>query len=238
MNRRTHLARGGALVCAAAGWRLLAARARRYRDLAGSESGTPRSLRSRPARSSGIDRMAADELLNQKLRALADEAFAAYVPAPLNKASASFPRRWQVATGLAASVAVAVIAWQISPQVMREQVQTIAYETAAHERRTVALDDGSKVELDVDTQIAVRLGTERRQIELLSGRALFEVAHDASRPFSVTAAGSRTTALGTKFQVQRDGAWVVVTLTRGLCGCRSRCSRLVGRSLARATASR
>jgi len=54
-----------------------------------------------------------------------------------------------------------------------------------------------------------------RDISLGSGRALFEVAHDASRPFVVSAGPSHTTALGTHFQVQRESDHVVVTLTEG-----------------------
>jgi transmembrane sensor len=55
----------------------------------------------------------------------------------------------------------------------------------------------------------------RRQITLESGRAMFDVAHDRNRPFSVAAATSRTTALGTRFQVQLQDESVVVTLAQG-----------------------
>lgn len=165
--------------------------------------------------SSSVSAMAADE----RLRALANEAFAAYqapaiVAAPAN---VSRPvRNWGIAAGLAASLAIVMLAlWQISPRVATEPAQTLAYETTAHERKTVSLADGSTVQLDVGTRMAVLMRADRRQIELLSGRALFEVAHDTSRPFSVTAAGTRTTALGTKFQVQRGDDAVVVTLTEG-----------------------
>jgi len=55
----------------------------------------------------------------------------------------------------------------------------------------------------------------RRQITLETGRAMFDVAHDRNRPFSVAAATSRTTALGTQFQVELDPTHVVVTLAEG-----------------------
>ena len=168
---------------------------------------------------SGVDALAADERLNQKLRALADEAFAAYAATPAGDVpagAARSPRRWHMAAGLAASIAIVVFAaWQISPRIVPEPNPTLTHETTGNQRRITTLADGSTVQLDVNTRIAVRMSSERRQIELLSGRALFEVAHDSSRPFSVTAAGSRTTALGTKFQVQLDEANVVVTLTEG-----------------------
>jgi transmembrane sensor len=92
----------------------------------------------------------------------------------------------------------------------------------------VNLDDGSSVQLDVGTRIEVRMSGDSRGIQLLSGRALFEVARDSSRPFSVTAAGSRTTALGTKFQVERTDTNVIVTLTEGSVAVDQYQNHLVG----------
>ena len=91
----------------------------------------------------------------------------------------------------------------------------VAYETAQAEQRTVSLPDGSSIHLDVGTRLTVAIDAQRRRVELLAGRAMFEVAHDASRPFSVSAAGSRTTALGTRFQVERERDEVVVMLAEG-----------------------
>src|SRR3546814_4931113 len=47
---------------------------------------------------------------------------------------------------------------------------------------------------------------------------MFRVAHDASRPFIVDAGASRITALGTQFQVQREGEAVSVMLLEGSVG--------------------
>jgi len=157
--------------------------------------------------SANVSALAQDERLGHKLRALTDEAYAARAVQP--------PRTWRVGVGLAASLLVAVFLWQGSSSTVTSSPQSVAYESTGHERRAVKLDDGSTVELDVDSHIAIRMSDERREIELISGRALFEVAHDSSRPFSVTAAGSRTTALGTKFQVWLDDANVEVTLAEG-----------------------
>jgi transmembrane sensor len=168
--------------------------------------------------STGVGALALDDRLGQKLRALADAAYATPAmqpPQQLHERPARSPRRWRVGAGLAASLVVAVLAWKGSPPTVTDSPQSVAYESTGAERRAVKLDDGSTVELDVDSRIAIRMSTERRQIELLSGRAVFDVAHDADRPFSVTAAGSRTTALGTKFQVWRDDANVEVTLAEG-----------------------
>jgi transmembrane sensor len=157
----------------------------------------------------GVDTMVQDERFGPTLRALANDGATRAVPA------ARAPKLWRIAAGLAAISAFAVLAMQYSSSRLADAPQWVTYESTDAGRRTVRLDDGSVLELDVNTRVAIRMTAERRQIELISGRAMFDVAHDAGRPFSVTAAGSRTTALGTKFQVMRDDTNVEVTLAVG-----------------------
>lgn len=89
------------------------------------------------------------------------------------------------------------------------------YSTDIGGRRTVQLEDGSQVQLDTDTRLKVRFSDARRQVVLERGRALFSVAHDTARPFSVAAGATEVTALGTVFDVRRDLAGVRVTLVEG-----------------------
>lgn len=153
-----------------------------------------------------------DRLMNSdaRLQALADRALA-------TTASHSRPRttaRWAVPASLAASLALAAVAVHFSVGLLHPAASAMLYDTA-DARRTLTLDDGSVVQMDVDTRLEVRMTADRRQVELLAGRAMFEVAHDKTRPFSVTAAGARTTALGTRFQVQSEQGQVLVTLAEG-----------------------
>lgn len=90
------------------------------------------------------------------------------------------------------------------------------YATGVGEQRTVPLADGSTLVLDTDSRVAVRLTGKRRDIRLTRGQALFDVAHDQARPFVVTAGETSVTALGTRFDVRRDGDGATVTLVRGL----------------------
>src|SRR3546814_9568061 len=83
---------------------------------------------------------------------------------------------------------------------------------------SVQLPDGSSVRLDLETAIDARFGIGRRDIEFRQGRAMFDVAHDASRPFVVDAGVGTVTALGTRFQVQRNEDRVSVTLLEGAVG--------------------
>lgn len=82
-------------------------------------------------------------------------------------------------------------------------------------RRAVTLDDGTRVYLDVASIIEVRFDATRREVTLVQGRALFDAAHDSTRPFVVTVGTDRVTALGTVFQVDREPSEVIVTLSQG-----------------------
>lgn len=90
-----------------------------------------------------------------------------------------------------------------------------AYATAIGEQRVLVLEDGSRVTMNTGTQIAIAYRPDRRIVRLLRGQALFDVAHDASRPFSVVAADRRVTALGTMFEVRLERGRLQVTLVRG-----------------------
>jgi len=152
-----------------------------------------------------------DSLMREdpRLRALAQQARAS-TATPVRRTA-----RWTIPAALAASVAVAMFCLRFLPEALDQGTATVAYESSLERPRTVTLHDGSTVQLDVATRILVQMSPDRRRISLLSGRAMFDVAHDRSRPFSVSAADSRTTALGTRFQVQLDTDHVVVTLAQG-----------------------
>lgn len=71
--------------------------------------------------------------------------------------------------------------------------------------RQITLEDGSRLELNSRTAVALRFSGAERRIALLEGEAWFDVAPDAERPFVVEAAGGTVTALGTAFDVSLDG---------------------------------
>jgi transmembrane sensor len=89
------------------------------------------------------------------------------------------------------------------------------YANAGPQRREVQLADGSRLWLDVGATVDVLLEDDARRLKLLAGRAYFQVAHDAARPFTVDAAGTRTTALGTEFEVDILETGIRVTLAQG-----------------------
>ncbi len=78
-------------------------------------------------------------------------------------------------------------------------------------QRTLA--DGSALELDAGSDVDVQMTADARLVTLKRGRLFVTVAPDPARPFSVIAAGGRTTALGTAFMVARRNDRVTVAVT-------------------------
>jgi len=75
------------------------------------------------------------------------------------------------------------------------------FRTALGEQRSVLLADGSRATLNTASTIEVILQKGRREVRLVQGEALFEVAHDATRPFVVRAGNALLKDVGTQFNV-------------------------------------
>lgn len=120
--------------------------------------------------------------------------------------------RRAVAAGVVAAIAAPVggLWW------MRHRAgQGALFQTALGEQRTLTLSDGSRVTMDALTVMRVRYTAEARSIDLVAGRAYFEVAHDASRPLRVHAGPRTVTAVGTAFSVRREPRETTVVLAEG-----------------------
>jgi transmembrane sensor len=119
--------------------------------------------------------------------------------------------RWllPLAAGLATAV-VGAAAW-------REAMPTaIEHVTGAGERRTVALADGTKINLNSNSKIVVRYNHFSRKVALTGDEAAFDVAHDGVRPFTVSVDNATVRVVGTEFNVRRDEGDFAVTVRRGI----------------------
>lgn len=112
-----------------------------------------------------------------------------------------FWRPWALAGGLALMAVAGVGVWRVSQE---GSSSSVSYATALGEQRTERLDDGSQLTLNTQTVLEVRYSRDRRDIVLQRGEAMFDVAHDAQRPFVVQAGMGTVTALGTRFQVRSE----------------------------------
>ena len=116
--------------------------------------------------------------------------------------------RWAAALAVSVMAAASLSWWFMLAR--PEQFQT-----NVGEQHSVVLADGSRVTLNTASKIEVRLRAGHRDINLLQGEALFEVAHDARRPFDVRAGNVVVRAVGTRFDIDRRATHTAVTVVEG-----------------------
>jgi len=130
-------------------------------------------------------------------------------PSRLPRRRIALTRRW---AAVAASLAVigGVALWWSGNRAAAEH-----YATRHGEQRTWRLADQSTLRLNTDTTVTVRYSRSERLVEIERGEALFEVAHQAARPFRVVAGTTNVAALGTSFDVYRQADSTLVTVVEG-----------------------
>jgi transmembrane sensor len=116
--------------------------------------------------------------------------------------------RWAAALVVSVMVAASLSWWFVL-------ARTEQFQTKVGEQHSVVLADGSRVTLNTASKIEVRLRADRRDVKLLQGQALFEVTHDARRPFDVYAGNVVVRAVGTRFDIDRRATRTAVTVVDG-----------------------
>ena len=99
------------------------------------------------------------------------------------------------------------------------------YVTGVGERRTVALEDGSRIEMNAASRMTVRFERHARRVHLGDAQAFFDVAKDSSRPFLVSAGDTQVRVVGTQFDVRHRDGLVAVNVRRGLVEVRPNLAR-------------
>ena len=94
-------------------------------------------------------------------------------------------------------------------------LSTDLYRTAKGESTSIQLSDGSRIDLNTDTELSVHYSWTNRSVKLERGEALFSIVHNAEKPFEVIAAGGRIVDLGTRFNIYRQAEQVSVTVLEG-----------------------
>ena len=119
-------------------------------------------------------------------------------------------RIWGFGLAVAASLSLVVVLFPL----LQLQMQA-DYVSAVGEIRSIELADGSRVQLDSDSAIAIDYARDRRIVEILAGQAFFSVQNDRQRPFSVKADGVDVTVTGTEFEVRLASTDVSVGVAEG-----------------------
>jgi len=112
---------------------------------------------------------------------------------------------------LAASLLLAVAATPL----WRIWLDNGVYRTAKGEQAHIELSDGSRIDLNTDSELQVAYTWTQRKVTLARGEALFSVDHDPEKTFQVAAAKGLIRDIGTRFNVYRQGDRVSVTVLEG-----------------------
>lgn len=122
----------------------------------------------------------------------------------------------QVAGMKIIKTAAGKVIYQVDQHESSEAINTIT--TPRGGEHEIVLADGSKVWLNASSSLRfpVAFNKNNRTVEL-NGEAYFEIAKDASKPFSVNANGTTIAVLGTSFNINayNDNPTVTATLLDG-----------------------
>ncbi|WP_047539384.1 FecR family protein [Methylotenera versatilis] len=100
-------------------------------------------------------------------------------------------------------------AWQSQP------IMNLASNTPVGRINQQALEDGSKLTLNANTDVEVIYYRNKRLVKLKRGEAIFDVVKDVNRPFIVESQFARVTVLGTRFVVNQIDGRVIVSVDHG-----------------------
>jgi len=90
-----------------------------------------------------------------------------------------------------------------------------SFVTSVGEQRSFTLTDGSIIYLNTASELQAKLTARGRDVTLLRGEAMFQVAKDSHRPFRVHVGPTVLQVIGTQFDVYRRPADTLVTVVEG-----------------------
>lgn len=133
--------------------------------------------------------------------------------APASQPAASgWPARawatWGAVAGVAAAAAVAALTFA--------PVTPTAYATGRGEIRHIVLADGTQIDMNSGSRIAVSFDGRARRVKIDDAEATFDVAHDTKRPFLISVGDQQIRVVGTQFNVRRRDSGLTLTVSRGV----------------------
>lgn len=189
------------------------------------ESG-PMSQQDRAALGEWISRSPSHRIaLRQCARAWADSDRLAGLALYFDKARRdhrNFVRPWRRGVGLRVTAACLAMAAVFALLLFSDRVNrpfgenaSVLIATGRGETDSAKLPDGSLVSVNSFSRVEVSIREHAREVLLEEGEAMFQVAADAERPFTVYAGDRAVQAIGTVFSVRYDGKSTVVAVLEG-----------------------
>lgn len=164
-----------------------------------------------PAHAQAFDTVALDLTLLAE-RADLFPALTSAAERPVTRAPAR--RIWAWVGGATAVAAAASVTMMVSPLGSGEASAAYTVETKPGQRQDIALNDGTRIELNGASRLALDRNNPR-VATLEAGEATFHVRHDPRDPFTLRSGGLTVQDLGTVFNVERDGARLDVQVAEG-----------------------
>lgn len=131
----------------------------------------------------------------------------------------AFDKSSAVGTAVLLGIVLAIPAWRyIDSWWSGVPIHRIA---GRGEPTKLTLKDGTRVLLDADSELVVKIGVGARRVALARGEAFFDVVHETSWPFQVEVGRGLVTALGTQFDVERLSDSSRVTVFEGRVGLKT-----------------
>ena len=129
---------------------------------------------------------------------------------PVRTAARPSRRAWTLGAGgaLAAGLLAAVVV------AGRPEVLTLT--TAPGETRAFTLSDGTRINLNAASTLRVEMGRSARRVVMADAEGVFDVAHDARRPFLIEAGDSEVRVVGTLFNLRQRGDRLALSVQRGV----------------------
>ncbi|MGI4732633.1 MAG: FecR family protein [Janthinobacterium lividum] len=170
-------------------------------------------LEASPANAAAYDVVASDDAVLAQALASVPVAVATPAPRSLMAHAPNAPRRrWARIAG--AGAIAATLAIVLLPLAGRGGARPYAIETRPGELRTLALADGTEVQLGGGSRL--RLDHADPRVAVLDrGEALMRVRHDAAHPFTLRSGGVVIRDMGTVFDVTRAGTRLTVAVAEG-----------------------
>jgi len=126
-------------------------------------------------------------------------------------------RRWLIVAAAASVLGAVGLGTWLGRERIQETWGGVEYVSNRGELKEVKLADGSAITMNTQSEVRVRYTHERRDIHLIRGEVLFNVARDANRPFTVRVGDWTAAAIGTAFAIYRpDAATTNITVTEGV----------------------
>lgn len=108
---------------------------------------------------------------------------------------------WLPVSGALAGLFVMVLVLAMFPE-PADTTFTSVYRTEVGEQSDVMLPDGSRLELNTNTEVSVLISDSLRKVVLIRGEAYFDVAKNPEAPFVAEAGDTQVIAIGTAFNIE------------------------------------